>query len=64
MKRYNKNLNVVLYVFRIWRKFHPAGSNSTQASNFQFTFPEFVRLVVNGSREFADDNYIMQVIGY
>ena len=60
--RLNINKNKTFFVGRIWRKFHPGAQPSSQAPNFQFTFPEFVRLVVNGTTEFADDKYILQVI--
>ena len=45
---------------RVWKKFHNS-SDKAGTVPFQFTFPEFVRLVVNGSREFSGDEYISQV---
>ena len=44
---------------RVWNKFH---NSSSKDASFHFTFPEFVRLVVNGSREFAGNEYMSQVI--
>ena len=46
---------------RVWNKFH---NSSSKDASFHFTFPEFVRLVVNGSREFAGDEYMSQVIRF
>ena len=44
---------------RIWRRFHPG--QPAPPSGPTFSFPEFVRLVVNGTREFADDPYMAKV---
>jgi len=49
------------YIARVWKKFH---NTSDKTAPFQFRFPEFVRLVVNGSREFAGDEYMSQVIRF
>ena len=50
------------YMARLWRKYHPRGTKETeQGERLHFSFPDFVRLVVNGSREFADDQYVLQV---
>ena len=44
---------------RVWKEFH--NSSSKDKGSFQFTFPEFVRLVVNGTKKFAADEYMSQV---
>ena len=44
---------------RVWKEFH--NSSSKDKDSFQFTFPEFVRLVVNGTKKFAADEYMSQV---
>ena len=44
---------------RVWKEFHNSSSNDKDM--FQFTFPEFVRLVVNGTKKFAADEYMSQV---
>ena len=48
-----------LLLFRVWKEFH--NSSSKDKNSFQFTFPEFVRLVVNGTKKFAADEYMSQV---
>ena len=43
----------------MWKEFH--NSSSKDKDSFQFSFPEFVRLVVNGTKKFAADQYMSQV---
>ena len=43
----------------MWKELH--NSSSKDKGSFQFTFPEFVRLVVNGTKKFAGDEYMSQV---
>ena len=47
------------YISRIWYKYHPE-TNQDPGKMFKFTFPEFVRFLVNGSSEFADDSYVLK----
>lgn len=47
------------YISRIWYKYHPE-INQDPEKMFKFSFPEFVRFLVNGSREFMDDSYVMK----
>ena len=49
------------YIARIWYKYHPEtrDNKTTDAGMFRFTFREFVRFLVNGTREFADDPYVL-----
>ena len=46
------------YISRIWYKFHP-DQGQDKHNMFKFSFPEFVRFIVNGSQEFADDPYVL-----
>ena len=49
------------FIARIWYKYHPeTRDGQTKDEMFKFTFREFVRFLVNGTREFADDPYILQ----
>ena len=49
------------FIARIWYKYHPeTRGGQTKDEMFKFTFREFVRFLVNGTREFADDPYILQ----
>jgi hypothetical protein len=41
----------------VWRGLHP-GLALPPGGRLTFTFPEFIRLVVNGSREFSGDEYV------
>ncbi len=41
---------------RIWRRYH---DDADLTGGIKFSFPEFVRFLVNGSKEFADDPYIL-----
>ena len=48
------------YIARIWYKYHPETRDKpTKEGMFKFTFREFVRFLVNGTREFGDDPYIL-----
>ena len=46
-------------VSRIWYKYHPQ-ANQDPEKMFKFSFPEFVRFLVNGTKEFADDDYVLR----
>jgi len=46
------------YIARIWYKFHPEQHQDPEKM-FKFTFQEFVRLLVNGTKEFEDDPYVL-----
>ena len=46
------------YISRIWYKYHP-GLPQDKDKMFKFSFPEFVRFLVNGTHEFADDPYVL-----
>ena len=45
------------YMVKIWRKFHPEATRVSR-DQLRFTFQEFVRFIVNGSEEFASDEYV------
>ena len=47
------------YISRIWYKYHPE-TNQDPQKMFKFSFPEFVRFLVNGTEEFADDDYVLR----
>lgn len=47
------------YISRIWFKYHPE-KNQNKEKMFKFTFQEFVRFLVNGTKEFADDPYVLK----
>ena len=47
------------YISRIWFKYHPE-KNQNKEKMFKFTFQEFVRFLVNGTQEFADDSYVLK----
>ena len=47
------------YISRIWYKYHPPGLEQDKENMFKFSFPEFVRFLVNGTHEFADDPYVL-----
>ena len=42
------------YISRIRYKYHP-GLGQNRDNMFKFSFPEFVRFLMNGTEEFADD---------
>ena len=44
---------------RIWYKYHPEADQDPEKM-FKFSFPEFVRFLVNGTKEFADDDYVLR----
>ena len=46
------------YISRIWYKFHPEKDQNPD-NMFKFSFSEFVRFLVNGTAEFADDPYVL-----
>lgn len=49
-----------IYLSKIWQKFHPEQNFTlSQQRHLRFTFPEFVRFIVNGSIEFAKDKYVI-----
>ena len=41
------------FILALWKKFHPGEELTDPAGQLRFTFPEFVRFLVNGSREFG-----------
>ena len=41
------------FILALWEKFHPGEDLTDPARQLRFTFPEFVRFLVNGSREFG-----------
>ena len=41
------------FILALWKKFHPGEVLTDPAGQLRFTFPEFVRFLVNGSREFG-----------
>jgi hypothetical protein len=43
------------FILAIWKKFHPGEELTNPESQLRFTFPEFVRLLVNGSVEFGPE---------
>ena len=43
------------YIQKIWQKFHPGDKLTDPQAQLKFTFGEFVRFLVNGSREFGQD---------
>ena len=43
------------YMAAIWRKFHPGEELNDPEKQLKFTFPEFVRFLVNGSLEFGPE---------
>ena len=47
------------YISRIWYKYHPPEPHQEKQNMFKFSFPEFVRFLVNGTEEFADDPYVL-----
>ena len=47
------------YMARIWYKYHPEKQQDKQKM-FKFSFQEFVRFIVNGTKEFADDPYVLK----
>ena len=47
------------YISRIWYKYHPETEQDPDKM-FKFSFPEFVRFLVNGTEEFADDDYVLK----
>ena len=43
------------YIKKIWQKFHPGDKLTDPKEQLKFTFSQFVRFLVNGSREFDQD---------
>lgn len=41
------------FILALWKKFHPGEDLTDPAGQLRFTFPEFVRFLVNGSHEFG-----------
>lgn len=43
------------YIKKIWQTFHPGDKLTDPKTQLKFTFSQFVRFLVNGSREFGQD---------
>ena len=41
------------FILALWKRFHPGEDLTDPSSQLRFTFPEFVRFLVNGTREFG-----------
>lgn len=51
------------YIGHIWDKFHPekeTDNNNNIKDKYKFSMNEFVRFLVNSTKEFAEDQYVLQ----